>query len=95
MALNYLKKVFTLGPSLIFLFLPLQETQRIRTALVHNVKRVFEVVNSLPGVSCQPVDGGAFAFPRLYLPPKAIQTAEVTTLSRTKVYTAESQQYHK
>lgn len=47
--------------------------------MVHNVKRVSEVVNSLPGVSCQPVEGGAFAFPRVRLPPKAIQKAEVTT----------------
>ncbi|XP_042353112.1 alanine aminotransferase 2-like isoform X2 [Plectropomus leopardus] len=53
-----------------------EETQHIRTTLARNVKRVFEVVNSLPGVSCQPVKGGAFAFPRLQLPPKAIQKAK-------------------
>lgn len=58
----------------------LQETEQIRTMVKHNVKRVFEVVNSLPGFSCQPVDGGAFAFPRIHLPPKAIQKAKVTTL---------------
>ncbi|XP_075953815.1 alanine aminotransferase 2 [Anarhichas minor] len=53
-----------------------EETQHIRTTLVHNVKRVFEVVNSLPGICCQPVEGGAFGFPRLHLPPKAIQKAK-------------------
>ncbi|XP_074507556.1 alanine aminotransferase 2-like [Sebastes fasciatus] len=52
------------------------ETQHIRTTLVKNVKRVFEVVNSLPGFCSQPVEGGAFAFPRLHLPPKAIQKAK-------------------
>ncbi|XP_044076512.1 alanine aminotransferase 2-like [Siniperca chuatsi] len=52
------------------------ETQHIRTTLVHNVKRTLQVVNSLPGFCCQPVEGGAFAFPRLYLPPKAIQKAK-------------------
>ncbi|KAI9544642.1 hypothetical protein NQZ68_001515 [Dissostichus eleginoides] len=52
------------------------ETQHIKTMMVHNVKRVFEVLNSLPGFSCQPVEGGAFAFPRLHLPPKAIQKAK-------------------
>lgn len=56
-----------------------RETEQIRTMVKHNVKRVFEV-NSLPGFSCQPVDGGAFAFPRIHLPPKAIQKAKVTTL---------------
>ncbi|XP_037313362.2 alanine aminotransferase 1-like isoform X2 [Pungitius pungitius] len=53
-----------------------EETQRIRSTLVRNAKQVFEVVNGLPGLCCQPVEGGAFAFPRLHLPPKAIQRAE-------------------
>ncbi|KAM6990598.1 alanine aminotransferase 1 isoform 2-T2 [Tautogolabrus adspersus] len=52
------------------------ETEHIRKTLVHNVKRVSEVLNSLPGFCCQPVEGGAFAFPRLFLPPKAIQKAK-------------------
>ncbi|KAI3374894.1 hypothetical protein L3Q82_021433, partial [Scortum barcoo] len=52
------------------------ETQNIRTAVIHNAKRASEVVNSLPGFCCQPVEGGAFAFPRLHLPPKAIQKAK-------------------
>uniref|UniRef100_A0A3B4WYF6 Aminotransferase class I/classII domain-containing protein n=1 Tax=Seriola lalandi dorsalis TaxID=1841481 RepID=A0A3B4WYF6_SERLL len=30
----------------------------------------------LLGFYCQPVEGGAFAFPRVYLPPKAIQKAK-------------------
>ncbi|KAJ4936601.1 hypothetical protein JOQ06_001190 [Pogonophryne albipinna] len=57
-----------------------EETQHIKTMMVHNVKRVFEVLNSLPGFSCQPVEGGGFAFPRLHLPPKAIQKAKVIYL---------------
>ncbi|XP_034412092.1 alanine aminotransferase 1-like isoform X1 [Cyclopterus lumpus] len=52
-----------------------QETRHIRSTLVRNVKRVFEVVNSLPGFSCQPVEGGVFAFPRMHLPPAAIHKA--------------------
>ncbi|XP_034744079.1 alanine aminotransferase 2-like [Etheostoma cragini] len=51
------------------------ETQHIRTTMVHNVKRVLEVVNNLPGFCCQPLKG-VFAFPRLHLPPKAIQKAK-------------------
>ncbi|XP_062284845.1 alanine aminotransferase 2-like isoform X1 [Scomber scombrus] len=53
-----------------------EETQHIRTTVVHNVKRALEVLNSLPGFCCQPVEGGAFAFPRVHLPPKAIQKAK-------------------
>ncbi|KAM8850636.1 alanine aminotransferase 2 [Spinachia spinachia] len=63
-----------------------EETQRIRTTLVRNVRRAFEVVNSLPGLCCQPVEGGAFAFPRLHLPPKAIRRAEETGMQPDMFY---------
>ncbi|XP_056148509.1 alanine aminotransferase 1-like isoform X2 [Lampris incognitus] len=53
-----------------------EETQYIKATLVQNVKRVTEVLNDLPGLSCQPVKGGAVVFPRLHLPPGAIQRAE-------------------
>ena len=55
----------------------LQEKQHIRAALVHNVKKARAVLNSLPGFCCQPVEAGIFVFPRLHLPPKAIQKAKV------------------
>lgn len=51
----------------------------MRNTMAHNSKRVSEVANSLPGVSCQPVEGGVFAFPRIHFPSKAIQKAEVIT----------------
>lgn len=46
-----------------------------------NVRKVHEVINTLPGVTCQPVEGGAFAFPRVFLPTKAVQKAKVILLS--------------
>lgn len=57
----------------------LQESQHIRTTVGQNMKKVFEVVNSLPGFCCQPLEGGIFAFPRLHLPPKATERAKVLT----------------
>ncbi|XP_041804556.1 alanine aminotransferase 1-like isoform X1 [Chelmon rostratus] len=65
-----------------------EEIQNIRSTLVRNVKRVAEVVNSLPGFCCQPVEGGAFVFPRLYLPPKAIQKAEEVGMQPDTFYCA-------
>lgn len=56
----------------------MQETQHIRSTVVKNVKKACEVINSLQGFSCQAVEGGAFAFPRIHLPAKAIQKAKVT-----------------
>uniref|UniRef100_A0A3B5BFW3 alanine transaminase n=1 Tax=Stegastes partitus TaxID=144197 RepID=A0A3B5BFW3_9TELE len=52
------------------------QTQHIKNMLAQNVKTTHEVLNSLPGVISQPVEGGAFVFPRVFLPPKAIQKAE-------------------
>ncbi|XP_035761931.1 alanine aminotransferase 1-like [Neolamprologus brichardi] len=63
-----------------------QEIEQIRTVLVHNVKRVHEVVNSLPGFSCSPIEGGLFAFPRLHLTPKAIQKAKELGLQPDTFY---------
>lgn len=59
----------------------LQEKEHIRTLLVQNSKRMHEVFNSLPGCSCSPIEGGLFAFPRLYLTAKAIQKAKVTKIT--------------
>ncbi|XP_024129758.1 alanine aminotransferase 2 [Oryzias melastigma] len=53
-----------------------QETQHIKSTVDKNVKKAFEVVNSLQGFSCPAVEGGAFAFPRIHLPAKAIQKAK-------------------
>lgn len=60
-----------------FFCLLLQETQNIKNTLAGNGKRAVEVVNSLPGLCCQPLEGGAFAFPKVYLPPSFIQKAKV------------------
>ncbi|CAB1326366.1 unnamed protein product [Coregonus sp. 'balchen'] len=54
-----------------------QETQPIQAMLVHNMNWVPEVLNNISGISCQPMMGGAFVFPRLYLPQGAIEKAKV------------------
>ncbi|KAM8838569.1 alanine aminotransferase 1 [Synchiropus picturatus] len=63
-----------------------QETQDIRSTLRHNVRRAEEVLNSLPGVSCQPVEGGAFVFPRLDLPPRAVLRAKEEGMKADSFY---------
>ncbi|XP_075877619.1 alanine aminotransferase 2 [Nelusetta ayraudi] len=63
-----------------------EETQKIRSMLAHNMRRAHEVFNSLPGFSCQPV-GGAFLFPTVHLPAKAIQKAKEVGLQPETFYT--------
>ncbi|KAK2822479.1 hypothetical protein Q5P01_022544 [Channa striata] len=52
------------------------ETQHMKTTLVHNAKKASVVLNSLPGFCCQPVEGGQYLFPRLFLPQEAINKAK-------------------
>lgn len=36
-----------------------------------------KVLNNLEGVSCNPVEGALYAFPRITLPPKAVEAARL------------------
>ncbi|XP_076149694.1 alanine aminotransferase 2 [Alosa pseudoharengus] len=53
-----------------------EEVRAIKDTLASNVQRVQTVLGSLPGISCQPIKGGIFAFPQLHIPPCAIQQAK-------------------
>ncbi|XP_077411997.1 alanine aminotransferase 1 [Vanacampus margaritifer] len=64
----------------------MQETEHMRSTLVDNVKRVQQALKRLPAVSCQPVQGGAFAFPRLHLPLKAIHKAKEAGMQADMFY---------
>lgn len=60
----------------------LQEIRAIRDTVTDNVKRASAVFNSLPCVSHHPVNGGAFLFPKIDLPTKAVQKAKVVKLNK-------------
>jgi len=36
-----------------------------------------EILNQVPGIKCNPVQGAMYTFPRIHLPPKAILEAKV------------------
>ncbi|XP_056188551.1 alanine aminotransferase 1-like isoform X2 [Falco biarmicus] len=57
-----------------------EQRQGLRRDLAHNARRVQEVLGRAPGICCQPVQGGARAFPRIQLPPRALQQARVLGL---------------
>ncbi|XP_049602693.1 alanine aminotransferase 1-like [Syngnathus scovelli] len=63
-----------------------RETDLMRSTLVDNVKRAQQVLNQLPAVSCQPIQGGGFAFPRLHLTPKAIRKAKEADMEPDMFY---------
>ena len=45
--------------------------------LAEKAKMVTETFNSIPGISCNTVQGAMYAFPQIKLPQKAIQAAKV------------------
>ncbi|KAM6412709.1 alanine aminotransferase 1, partial [Pluvialis apricaria] len=52
-----------------------EQREGLRRLLAHNARRVQEVLGRAPGIRCQPLQGGARAFPRLRLPPRAQRQA--------------------
>ena len=45
-----------------------------------------ETLNQIEGIRCNEVMGAMYAFPRVFLPEKAIQEAKVSFLSRAHHY---------
>ncbi|XP_032428175.1 alanine aminotransferase 2-like [Xiphophorus hellerii] len=54
--------------------------------LSQNAGRACKLLNSLPGMSCQPAMGGVFLYPRLHLPAEIIEEAKMLRLSADVLY---------
>ncbi|CDQ84829.1 unnamed protein product [Oncorhynchus mykiss] len=63
-----------------------QEILTNRITLAQNAQRAWEFLIGLPGVSCQPVTGGLFIYPRLNLPPEAVEQARSDGLEADVLY---------
>ncbi|XP_074753642.1 alanine aminotransferase 1-like [Athene noctua] len=57
-----------------------EHRQALRQDLAHNARRVQEVLGRAPGIRLQPLHGGARAFPRIQLPPRALRQARARGL---------------
>lgn len=54
-----------------------QEKSAVLDALAHKASLAEEILNSVPGIQCNPVQGAMYAFPRIYIPPQAVEEAKV------------------
>ncbi|KAM9167087.1 alanine aminotransferase 1 isoform 2-T2 [Mergus octosetaceus] len=52
------------------------EKQAVLSALAQKAKLTQEIFNRTPGIRCNPVQGALYAFPRIELPPRALQAAQ-------------------
>lgn len=46
-------------------------------SLAHRARLTEQILNSVPGIKCNPVQGAMYAFPQIYIPPAAVEEAEV------------------
>ncbi|XP_050692956.1 alanine aminotransferase 1-like [Eriocheir sinensis] len=52
------------------------EKNAVLSSLAQRAKMVVETFNSVPGMSCNIVQGAMYAFPQIKLPPKAVEAAK-------------------
>lgn len=62
-------------------FSNLQEKTQIIDELALKARRITKGLNRVEGIQCSEVAGSLHAFPRIFLPTRAIQEAEVTAAS--------------
>lgn len=65
---------FSLFPSLSHI----QERTATLSALAEKAKLTEQVLNTVQGISCNPVQGAMYSFPRITIPEKAIKEATVS-----------------
>lgn len=49
-------------------------------ALADKAKLTEQILNAVPGIKCNPVQGAMYAFPQIFIPPKAVEEAKVRRL---------------
>ncbi|XP_043937215.1 alanine aminotransferase 2 [Protopterus annectens] len=67
----------------------LQERNDILCNFAIKAKLTEEVLNAVPGIHCNPLQGAMYAFPRIYIPPKAIQKAQSCGIAPDMFYCLE------
>eukprot|EP00071_Canis_lupus_P048667 XP_022282224.1 alanine aminotransferase 1 [Canis lupus familiaris] len=58
-----------------------QERQAVLAELAAKAKLTEQVFNESPGIRCNPVQGAMYSFPRVQLPPRAVQRAQELSLA--------------
>ncbi|KAM9832127.1 alanine aminotransferase 2-like [Neosynchiropus ocellatus] len=63
-----------------------REIEGTLTTLAENSRRACELINNIPGISCQSAEGGIFLFPRVQLPVSWIDQAEICGVQPDELY---------
>ncbi|XP_034438142.1 alanine aminotransferase 1-like [Hippoglossus hippoglossus] len=63
-----------------------QEILSARATLSHNAQRAWQILNGLPGMSCQPAMGGVYLYPSVRLPAGILEQAEMLGVEPDVLY---------
>lgn len=66
-----------------------KERDDILSSLKHRAEKLVTTLNSMEGVSCQRAEGAMYAFPKITLPPKAVQAAAKKGMNPDAFYVLE------
>lgn len=55
-------------------------------ALAEKAKLTEEILNAVPGIKCNPVQGAMYAFPRIFIPPKALEEAKASACTAALLF---------
>ncbi|XP_026884088.2 alanine aminotransferase 2 [Electrophorus electricus] len=55
-------------------------------ALADKAKLTEHILNAVPGIKCNPVQGAMYAFPRIFIPPRAVEEAQALGMQPDMMY---------
>ncbi|XP_007887603.1 alanine aminotransferase 2 [Callorhinchus milii] len=64
----------------------MKEKKIVLSNLAEKAKLTEEVLNTVPGMKCNPLQGAMYAFPRIFIPPNAIQEAKAQAMAPDMFY---------
>lgn len=63
-----------------------EEKSSVLGVLAHKARLTEEILNSVPGIKCNPVQGAMYAFPQIFIPPRAVQKAQSLSMAPDMLY---------
>ncbi|MBN3318405.1 ALAT2 aminotransferase, partial [Atractosteus spatula] len=64
----------------------IQEKNAVLNTLAEKAKLTEKILNTLPGIKCNPLQGAMYAFPRIFIPPKAVEEAKALGMPPDMLY---------
>ncbi|KAM9493366.1 alanine aminotransferase 2 [Clarias gariepinus] len=63
-----------------------EEKSAVLGALAEKAKLTEQILNLVPGIKCNPVQGSMYAFPQIFIPPKAVDEAKALGMQPDMLY---------